>query len=46
MFDKRAVGEARAVVEFALHLLYREIELLPSGRRFKPLKGKLKGKGG
>lgn len=33
-------GKARAVEEFALHLLYRELEFLPSGRRFRLLKGK------
>lgn len=40
IFDKRAVGKARAVEEFALHLLYRELKFLPSGRRFRLLKGK------
>lgn len=43
IFDKRAVGKARAVVEFALHLLYRELEFLLSGRRFRLLKGKSNG---
>lgn len=42
-FDKRAVSIARAVEEFALRLLYRELELLPFGRRFRRLKGKMNG---
>lgn len=33
-------GKARAMEEFALHLLYRELEFLPSGRGFRLLKGK------
>lgn len=39
IFDKRAVRKARAIEEFALHLLYRELEFLPSGRGFRLLKG-------
>lgn len=31
--------KARAVEEVALHLLYRELEFLPSGRGFRLLKG-------
>ena len=43
VFDKRAVGQSQTVEEFALHLLYRELEFLPFGRRFRRRKGKLSG---
>lgn len=35
VFDKRAVWKARAVEEFALGLLCRELDSLPSGRRYR-----------
>lgn len=38
----RLSEKARAVEEFALHLLYGELEFLPSGRGFRLLKGKSK----